>query len=93
MIASVDGHLEVVRLLCEAGADKDKAHTHGHTAVHFASVNGHLEVVRLLCEAGADKDQADTNGHTAFVLGSVLLQADKDNGLCFRHHPGSADIH
>ena len=41
---SQNGHLEVARLLCEAGADKDKASQDGATALIFASQNGHLEV-------------------------------------------------
>ena len=33
MLASANGHLEVARLLCEAGADKDKAMQDGATAL------------------------------------------------------------
>ena len=51
--ASQNGHLEVVRLLCEAGADKDKANQNGTSPLFIASMNGHLEVVRLLRKAGA----------------------------------------
>ena len=54
-IASQNGHLEVVRLLVDAGADKDKAHNDGWTPLHRACFKGHVEVVRLLVEAGADK--------------------------------------
>ena len=56
-IASQEGHLEVARLLCEAGADKDRAKQDGATALMAASYCGHAEVVRLLCEAGADGDK------------------------------------
>ena len=59
-IASQNGHLEVVRLLIDAGADKDKARTDGATPLYIACQNGHLEVVRLLIDAGADKDKATT---------------------------------
>eukprot|EP00972_Heterocapsa_arctica_P035152 5175096-Heterocapsa_arctica.AAC.1 len=65
MLASKNGHLEVARLLCEAGADKDKARPHGATALYAASESGHLEVVRLLCEAGADKDKVGPDDATA----------------------------
>ena len=64
-LASGGGHLEVVRLLCEAGADKDKANQIGFTALMSASAFGHLEVARLLCEAGADKDKANGNDCSA----------------------------
>ena len=62
--ASVEGHLEVVRLLCEAGADKDKAEQEGATPLFIASQEGHTEAVHRVCEAGADKDKAKQNGVT-----------------------------
>ena len=67
MLASGNGHLEVAQLLCEAGADKDKAVENGATALMLASANRHLEVARLLCEAGADKDKGRHNGYTALM--------------------------
>ena len=48
------GHLEVVRLLVDAGADKDKVNKFGSTPLYVASDYGHLEIVRLLVEKGAD---------------------------------------
>ena len=44
ILASQQGHLEVARLLCEAGADKDKAMQNGATTLMVASQNGHLVV-------------------------------------------------
>ena len=57
--ASDRGHTEVVRILLEAGADKD-----GHAlgggyqgpALVLAAARGHVEIVRLLLEAGASKE-------------------------------------
>ena len=82
ILASVGGHLEVARLLCEAEADKDKANHSGSTALIIASDNGHLEVARLLCEAGADKDKADQDGDTALILVS-----DNRHRCCARPGP------
>ena len=53
--ASLNGHLDVVRFLCEASADKDKA-VKGWTPLVAASRSGQLDVVRFLCDAGDDKD-------------------------------------
>jgi ankyrin repeat protein len=61
--------LEVVRLLCEVGADLDEAVKNGATALMLASSSRHLEVVRLLCER-ADLDEAVTNGTTALMHAS-----------------------
>ena len=72
ILASQAGHLEVVRLLCEAGADKDRADNSGDTVLMYASSSGHLEVVRLLCEAGADKDKANQDGDTALLYASSM---------------------
>ena len=57
-IASQRGHPEVVRLLLDASADKDKAARYGATALFIASLEGHHEVVRLLLQVSADKDRA-----------------------------------
>jgi ankyrin repeat protein len=58
----------VARLLCDAGADKDKADCNGATPLMWASDQGHLEVARLLCDAGADKDKADHDGDTSNII-------------------------
>ena len=45
MLAAYNGHLEVVRVLLKAGADKNAAKQDGATALMMAARNGHLEVV------------------------------------------------
>ena len=54
-IAAQRGHLEVVRFLVEAGANKDQGRTDtGATPLFTAAQNGHLEVVQFLVESGAN---------------------------------------
>ena len=65
------GQLEVVRLLLEANADKDKAFEDGATPLFVAAENGQLEVVRLLLEAKADKDKGDQIGVTPLLQRSL----------------------
>ena len=48
MHAALKGHMEVVRLLFEAGADKDLKSAKDAAAWHYASENGHVEIVALL---------------------------------------------
>ncbi|CAE7622213.1 unnamed protein product [Symbiodinium sp. CCMP2456] len=88
--ASTRGHVEVVGLLLEAGADKDGTDIDRTTGLQHASGRGHAEVVRLLLQAGADKDLADCQGRTALMYTSqrghaecarLLLKAKADKDL------------
>ena len=57
------GHVEIVRLLLDAGEDPDRYNPvggHSHTTpLHQAALGGHEEVVRLLVERGARLDLKD----------------------------------
>merc|ERR1712167_529619 len=63
-----EGHLGIVKYLCEAGADKDKAADDGATPLYISCEEGHLEIVKYLCEAGADKDKAMNDGITPLYI-------------------------
>ena len=53
-LASFHGHLDMVRLLIENGADIDHGQGLGNmAAIHAAAAAGHLPIVRLLVEHGA----------------------------------------
>ena len=67
MLAAFKGHLAVVRVLVEAGADKNAAKQNGATALMIAAFKGHLDVARVLVEAGADKNAAKQDGATALM--------------------------
>jgi ankyrin repeat protein len=49
----MQGHLEMVRFLLEAGADQEHKTDEMHTALMEASMDGHVEVARLLLDSGA----------------------------------------
>ena len=53
MIAALEGHLDVARLLIEAGADLNIADGENSTALSLARSYGNLDVAALLSEAGA----------------------------------------
>jgi ankyrin repeat protein len=59
MYAADNGHVEVVRLLLESGANAEIANTHRVTALHYGARNGSLDVCRLLLDWGATVDPVD----------------------------------
>ena len=83
-MAAAGGYVDVVQLLCEAGADKDKENQDGKTPLCMAAGNGSLDVVRFLCNAGADKDKqtplsfAAGDGHLTVV--QFLCETGVDRG-------------
>jgi ankyrin repeat protein len=62
-LAANFGHVEIVRLLLDAGEDPNRYNPvggHSHTTpLHQAAGEGHEEVVRLLVERGARLDLKD----------------------------------
>ena len=68
--AAQNGHVEVVRLLLDRGADITAAGSGGETPLYCASWYGHIEVVRLLLDRGADITAADSDGWTPLSCAS-----------------------
>jgi ankyrin repeat protein len=68
--AAVRGHLEAVRLLLDAGADRDHMDGDGETPLMCAVRKGRLGVLRLLLArgGGADLDRANSNGDTLLMV-------------------------
>jgi len=66
MWACQEGHQEVVRELCERGANVNAAcNTDGYTALMEASRKGHLSVVQALLNHGASKSAVSHTGSNA----------------------------
>jgi len=65
LLASQDGHAEVVSILLAAGADFHHANPEGSTALIMASQGGHAEVVSILLAAGANVHHTTNDGSTA----------------------------
>jgi ankyrin repeat protein len=63
-LAAQHGHVEIVRLLLDAGEDPNRYNPEGNhshsTPLHQAAWSGHEGVVRLLVERGASLEMADT---------------------------------
>jgi len=57
--ASTWGHLDIVELLCDAGANVRSSD------LRAASYSGHLDIVKFLCEAGAPVESSSLFGKSA----------------------------
>jgi ankyrin repeat protein len=62
------GHVEVVRVLLEGGANVDRADADGWTALHNAALDGHLDVCRLLLDWRAKVDPLNMRQNTPLHL-------------------------
>jgi ankyrin repeat protein len=61
-VAARHGHLEVVRLLLERGADVNHIDNDGFSPVTAAAAGPHWDVLKLLAESGGDFDHGDASG-------------------------------
>jgi ankyrin repeat protein len=70
--AAINGHVGVVRVLLEGGANIESANAYQQTALHFAAYYGQLEVCRLLLERGAKVDTVEKGKETPLHLAASL---------------------
>ena len=70
------GHLKVIKLLIDHGADMDaKGAKREDTPLHWASMAGRIEVAKLLLENGANITIKDKYGRTPLdVVGTVEMR-------------------
>ena len=70
LLASKNGHKEIVNLLLEKGIDINQTDEYGKNALHLASWYGHIDIVQLLIEYRFDFNQTDEYGLNALHLAS-----------------------
>ena len=82
-VACVDGHLSVVELLIEAGADLERCDTSGWTAKEHASLRGHLDIAKVLAEKTSSPvlSSSSSSVKSSSPPSSSSLAERKSNGL------------
>jgi len=79
-------HLEIARLLLDAGADPN-AHKRGQTALHWAARGGQIEMAELLLARGARLDaRAKTPQGDATPLDQAVKAEKRDMAELLRRH-------
>ncbi|EPT03710.1 hypothetical protein FOMPIDRAFT_1022286 [Fomitopsis schrenkii] len=63
-VAALKGKEELVRMLCDFGADVDLADNEGNTPLHYGSAWGHIPIVQLLIERGCQYSARNNEGFT-----------------------------
>jgi uncharacterized protein len=86
LYAAREGHLEVVKLLLDAGASIEKADADAVTPLLMAVLNGQIPVANYLMERGANVRAADWYGQTPLFAAVDLRNLDvagptRDNGV------------
>ena len=67
LLASENGHAQVVKLLLDKGANPAFLDRRGRTPLHAAASAGHTAVAHLLLDAGGSADAPDHNGETPLM--------------------------
>jgi ankyrin repeat protein len=87
MWAALQGQMEILDLLLEAGGDIKARSADGRTSLMYAAWRGETDSMRALLESGADVEAQDTKGNTSLLIAAnrghseavaVLLQEGAD---------------
>ena len=68
LAAALNGHIDVVKVLLDGGANPDISDNEGSTALHIAVLEGHFDVVKVLLDGGADPDIVNEDGNTPLLI-------------------------
>ncbi|KAL4800663.1 hypothetical protein BDV19DRAFT_375363 [Aspergillus venezuelensis] len=80
--AAKEGHLAVVKLLLERGANIESKDSRESTPLQVAVIHGHEEVVQALVQQGANLEARDGYGRTTIFIG--LLYQSTCTGLLIK---------
>ncbi len=70
--AAAEGHVEVVKALLAAGADREAQDKFGWRPLHWAAMKCRVDVVKVLLAAGADKEAQTSDGETPLHYAAFL---------------------
>jgi ankyrin repeat protein len=68
LLAAIQNHTSIVKLLIECGANVKAEDYHGRTALHYLAQHGNTPSVATLLSHGADVNASDRQGKTPLML-------------------------
>ena len=74
-LASLEGHLNIVKILLENGADLHDQDASRKTALHWSCENGHLEVVKHIIHIGVNTEETICQEVVTSQFGHGLINA------------------
>lgn len=74
--AAREGHLDIIKLLIEKGADINMTDKFCESCIFYSAMNGHYEVTEFLIENGANINQEDKKRKTAIHFASKNNHSD-----------------
>ena len=98
--ASTLGHLDIVKVLIERGANIEHTTDSRSSPLRGAAFDGHMDVVAYLIEKGADIDKPNQVGQSPLTIAAAMKQIDTvkyliENGANVHHkgHNGDMPLH
>ena len=67
-LAAANGHVDVVKVLIQNGADVNAVDEYKFTALHLAARHGHVDIAKVLIENGADVNAVQKDKCTALHI-------------------------
>ena len=74
--AASEGHLDILKALIAAGANKDEVNGYDDTPLTMAAINGHVECVKALLAWKADVNEANRYGYGSTPLMHASFNGD-----------------
>jgi hypothetical protein len=84
--AVMNGHIEIVRLLLQNGAEVNVRNIYGYTPLHWAAIFGHVDILHLLVENGADLEAQNNYGQRALHCAALFGRLPFIQELISRYH-------
>jgi ankyrin repeat protein len=75
--AAEQGHVEIMTMLLDAGADINAVDENQYTACHVAILENHFDALKVLVERGANLSVVDSDGHSLLSIVAQFYRGER----------------